>query len=132
MYTKQPRFKSRLNKHWASADFLLTKNLIQDGFYQEGFQIWSEYVLYTLIGRNPVFIDEPAGKKTCAKLNNTAWAICVDTRILTVQTGFYPLLNFCFNDKQINKWIHLSRNLGGISLCCDLFIKVTDQKNFLL
>ena len=31
---------------------------------------------------------------------------------------------------QINRWLHLSRSLWEIPLCCDLFRKRTDQRKF--
>ena len=34
--------------------------------------------------------------------------ICSDLRILTVSTGFCPLLNVYPNDLEINRWLHLS------------------------
>ena len=57
--------------------------------------------------------------------------ICSDI-VMSLQTGFCPLLNVWFNDMQTNTWLDLSTSLLGIPLRCNLFRKRIDQKNFLL
>ena len=59
-------------------------------------------------------------------------------RLLILISGFWQrrkffllLLNDCFDDIQINRWLYLSSNLLEIPLCCDLFWKRIDQQNSL-
>ena len=83
-----------------------------DGFYY-GLQIWAEYVLYIYWYKpfQHVFGDQHGESKNLKyniKQNISGRAICSDMKILTIQTGFCPLLNVFFTDLQINRWLHLS------------------------
>ena len=51
-----------------------------------------------------------------------------DRRALTIYTDFCPVLIVYFNALQINRLLHLSSSLWGISRCCDLLRKIIDQK----
>ena len=42
------------------------------------------------------------------------------------------LLNICFNDMQIKRWLHLSTSLWGTTLCCNLFRERIVQKQIIL
>ena len=61
---------------------------------------------------------------------NSPQAICSNSRILTVLERPLAIVNAYFDDIQINRWLHSSRSLWEIHLCCNLFRKRIDQKNF--
>ena len=69
------------------------------------------------------------------------WLTCRKQKLMQIKTlqqglfnlisrfwQFCPLLNVCFNDTQINRWLHLLRKLWGIPICCGLFRKRMDKK----
>ena len=68
--------------------------------------------------------------ETCLMQSTAEKAICSYTSILTVLTGFCPLLNGHLNDRQKNRWLYLSSSPWRISLLCDLFWKRRGPKNF--
>ena len=123
----------KINKYWASTNLLfLIKSIIWDCSTKKVCISGQSMFFYTVIVENiptSFFINQQK-TKTSLKLNIAARAICSNI-VMSLQTGFCPLLNVYFNDMEINMWLHLSSSLWEIPLCCDLFRKRIDQKSFL-
>ena len=122
----------RDNTYWASAGLLLLiKKLNVGRFLLRRFanlvRIWSSHIISRNHSNMFLLINLQKTKTSQSKMLQQGLFVLVSSR------HFRQVFVSClmFNVMQINWWLDLSSSLWEIRLCCYLFRKRMDQKNFL-